>query len=118
LFDFVENSSFLKPLDLLFSDLNNPTYFPNAEFNEMIEEELAEYSTYIFPEQLPTDEEIMDALEVIESIDDLTVPATEAFYPNAFNIILDDEDQNVFVDERLDLDFSAIVLDAHAIAKN
>jgi F-type H+-transporting ATPase subunit alpha len=118
LFDFVENSSFLKPLDLLFSDLNNPTYFPNAEFNEMIEEELAEYSTYIFPEQLPTDEEIMDALEVIESIDDLTVPATEAFYPSAFNIILDDEDQNVFVDERLDLDFFAIVLDAHAIAKN
>jgi len=123
LFDFVENSSLLKPLDLLFSDLNNPTYFPNEEFtDEVMDAQLADYFTYNFPEEdlLLPDEEINDeSVDVSEndSADSLT-SEMDAVYPIAFNIILDEEEQNVFLDERLDLDFSATVLDSYVIANN
>jgi hypothetical protein len=83
---------------------------------------LADYFTYNFPEEdlLLPDEEINDeSVDVSENDSaDSLISEMDAVYPIAFNIILDEEEQNVFLDERLDLDFFATVLDSYVIANN
>jgi F0F1-type ATP synthase alpha subunit len=124
LVDFVENSALLYPLNSLFMDLNNPSYFPNKEFDSFMDNEVAEYLIYehennsdIVVDNEPDDyKDVFSKLDFEENeefIDNTDLEIEE--YPALFEVVFDEDDSDAFADEKLDTEFLTSILDTYDI---